>query len=41
MGCLLRAMYDIRFADNAPPPDFGLFLRGPTSLKLRYRPMHR
>lgn len=35
---LLDAMDDIAFADGAPPPDVGLFLRGPAQLRLTFRP---
>ena len=33
---LLNAMTEIRFADGAPPPDQGLFLRGPATLRLEF-----
>jgi pulcherriminic acid synthase len=36
---LLDAMEDVRFAAAAPPPDRGLFLRGPRSLDLRFEPV--
>jgi len=35
---LLNAMTEIRFADGAPPPDQGLFLRGPATLRLEFSP---
>lgn len=35
---LLDTMADITFADGEAPADAGLFLRGPTNLKLRFTP---
>jgi cytochrome P450 len=35
---LLDAMQDIRYADGNPPPDVGLFLRGPREMRLRFTP---
>jgi cytochrome P450 len=34
---LLDAMPDVRFAEG-PPPEVGLFFRGPATLKLRFTP---
>lgn len=38
VNCLLNAMAEIGFATGTPPPDRGLFLRGPQSLVLRFTP---
>jgi pulcherriminic acid synthase len=38
---LLAPGGDIAFADGAPPPDQGLFLRGPAALSLRFAPERR
>ncbi|MFL6415205.1 MAG: cytochrome P450 [Bryobacteraceae bacterium] len=35
---LLDLAKDLRFADETPPPDRGLFLRGPATLGLRFSP---
>lgn len=35
---LLNSMTELRFADGAPPPDQGLFLRGPATLRLEFSP---
>ena len=35
---LLDAMDDIRFADGAPPPEYGVFTRAPASLPLVFTP---
>jgi len=35
---LLDAMPDIRYADGTAPPDVGLFLRGPSEMRLRFTP---
>jgi pulcherriminic acid synthase len=35
---MLDALHDLRFADDQPPPDVGLFLRGPSTLALRFSP---
>lgn len=33
---LLDAMPEVRYADGVPPPDVGLFLRGPKEMRLRF-----
>lgn len=33
---LVQAMTEIRFSDGVPPPDTGLFLRGPAALHLQF-----
>jgi cytochrome P450 len=38
---LLNSMRELRFADGAPPPDQGLFLRGPATLPLQFSPVGR
>ena len=35
---LVGSAGDVYFADGAPPPDQGLFLRGPATLSLRFAP---
>ena len=35
---LLEQLQELRFADGVPPPDRGLFLRGPAALSLRFNP---
>jgi cytochrome P450 len=36
---ILDALPDLRLADNTPPPDVGLFLRGPATLPVRFSPL--
>jgi pulcherriminic acid synthase len=38
IGQLLDAMHDIEYANGSAPPDTGLFLRGPESMRLRFTP---
>ena len=33
---ILQALPDLRLADETPPPDVGLFLRGPATLRVRF-----
>ena len=35
---ILDALPDLRLADDTPPPDVGLFLRGPATLPVRFSP---
>ena len=35
---ILDALPDLRLADGTPPPDVGLFLRGPATLPVRFSP---
>jgi pulcherriminic acid synthase len=35
---ILDALPDLRLADATPPPDEGLFLRGPATLRVRFSP---
>ena len=36
LGRIFDALPDLRFADDTPPPDVGLFLRGPARLPVRF-----
>jgi pulcherriminic acid synthase len=36
LGRIFDAFPDLRLADEAPPPDVGLFLRGPATLSVRF-----
>jgi pulcherriminic acid synthase len=36
LGRLLDTLPDLRLADDLPPPDVGLFLRGPATLRVRF-----
>lgn len=38
VGLLLDAMKDIRFANGAPPPEIGFFVRSPRTMPLRFTP---